>query len=92
MPQAAIEKRLASGRFRVKGNADLATARSGTALGVMDTYFAIAGFAAPAVTGWLVEATGNFNAAFWLMAALSLSSVLVVLLFHQPDRAPRLCD
>lgn len=71
-------------------NVDIAPARSGTALGVMDAFFAIAGFAAPAVTGWLVHATGNFTAAFWLMAALSLSSVLVVLLFHQPDRAPRL--
>lgn len=71
-------------------NADLAPARSGTALGVMDTFFAVAGFAAPAATGWLVTATGNFNAAFWLMAALSLSSVLVVLLFHRPDRTPRL--
>ena len=71
-------------------NVDIATARSGTALGVMDAFFAIAGFAAPAVTGWLVHATGNFTAAFWLMAGLALSSVLVVLLFHHPDRAPRL--
>jgi len=73
-------------------NADLAPARSGTALGVMDTFFAIAGFVAPAVTGWLVNATGNFNAAFWLMAGLSISSVLVVLLFHRPDQAPRLAE
>ncbi|MGH8128955.1 MAG: MFS transporter, partial [Gammaproteobacteria bacterium] len=72
-------------------NADLAPARSGTALGVMDTFFAISGFAAPAITGWLVNATGNFNAAFWLMAALSISSVLVVLIFHRPDGA-RLSD
>lgn len=71
-------------------NVDVAPERSGTALGVMDTFFAIAGFAAPAVTGWLVHATGNFADAFWLMAGLSLSSVVVVLLFHHPDRAPRL--
>lgn len=71
-------------------NADLAPARSGTALGLMDAFFAIAGFAAPAVTGWLVTATGNFAAAFWLMAALALSSVAVVVLFHRPDRSPRL--
>ena len=73
-------------------NVDVAPARSGTALGVMDAFFAIAGFAAPAVTGWLVHATGNFNAAFWLMAALALSSVLVVLLFHHPDRTSRLVE
>ena len=71
-------------------NVDVAPARSGTALGVMDAFFAIAGFAAPAITGWLVHATGNFATAFWLMAALSLSSVLVVLLFHHPDHGPQL--
>jgi len=73
-------------------NADVAPARSGTALGVMDAFFAIAGFAAPAVTGWLVGATGHFTAAFWLMAALSLSSVVVVFLCHHPDRSARLVD
>lgn len=36
-------------------------------------------------TGWLVNATGNFNAAFRLMAALSLSSVLAVLMFYRPE-------
>lgn len=71
-------------------NVDIAPARSGTALGVMDAFFAVAGFAAPAITGWLVHATGNFKAAFWLMAGLALSSVLVVLLFHHPDRAPQM--
>ena len=73
-------------------NVDVAPARSGTALGVMDAFFAIAGFIAPAATGWLVHATGKFDTAFWLMAALSLSSVVVVLVFHHPDRAPRLKD
>lgn len=71
-------------------NVDVVRERSGTALGVMDAFFAVAGFAAPAITGWLVHGTGSFAAAFWLMAALAFSSVLVVLLFHRPDRAPRL--
>ena len=71
-------------------NVDIVRERSGTALGVMDAFFAVAGFAAPAITGWLVHGTGSFAAAFWLMAALALSSVLVVLVFHRPDRAPRL--
>lgn len=68
-------------------NVDVAKERSGTALGVMDTLLALAGFTAPAVTGWLVERTGSFAAPFWLLAALGLSAVVVVLLFHHPDDA-----
>lgn len=73
-------------------NVDVARERSGTALGVMDALFALAAVIAPTVTGWLVERTGSFSVPFWLMAALSLSSVLVVLLFHHPDRAMKLGD
>lgn len=68
-------------------NVDVARERSGTALGVMDTLLALAGFIAPAVTGWLVQRTGSFAAPFWLLALLALSSVLVVLVFHHPDEA-----
>jgi ACS family hexuronate transporter-like MFS transporter len=71
-------------------NVDVARERSGTALGVMDTFFAISGFVAPLVTGWIVGLTQSFNGAFWLMSALALSSVVVVLLFHHPDRGSRL--
>lgn len=71
-------------------NVDVVRERAGTALGVMDTFFAISGFVAPAVTGWLVGLTGHFTAAFWLMAFLALSSVVVVILFHHPDRSGRL--
>jgi MFS transporter, ACS family, aldohexuronate transporter len=71
-------------------NVDVAKERSGTALGIMDTFFAISGFVAPLVTGWLVELTQSFNGAFWLMSVLALSSVVVVILFHHPDRGGRL--
>ncbi|MCI0183777.1 MFS transporter [Sulfoacidibacillus ferrooxidans] len=67
-------------------NVDVARERTGTALGVMDTFFAIAGFAAPMITGWVVNSTGHFANAFWLLAVLSFSSVVVVLLFHHPDK------
>lgn len=66
-------------------NVDVARERSGTALGVMDALFALAGFLAPNFTGDLVARSGNFNAVFWVMAVLALSSVLVVFLFHRPD-------
>ena len=66
-------------------NVDIVPGRAATALGIMDTGFAISGFLAPAITGWVVNAFGSFQYAFLLMGVLALSSVLVVLLFHRPD-------
>jgi MFS transporter, ACS family, hexuronate transporter len=66
-------------------NVDIVPGRAATALGIMDTGFALSGFLAPAITGWVVNAFGSFQYAFLLMGVLALSSVLVVLLFHRPD-------
>jgi len=71
-------------------NVDVARERSGTALGVMDALFALAGYLAPTVTGWLVSGSGSFATPFWLMFGLAMSSVLVVLLFHHPDKSAKL--
>ena len=60
--------------------------RAATALGIMDFAFAIAGFLAPAITGWVLDLRGSFADGFLLMTALALAAVLVVLLFHHPDR------
>jgi ACS family hexuronate transporter-like MFS transporter len=67
-------------------NVDIVPERAATALGIMDFGFAIAGFLAPATTGWVLDLRGSFVDGFLLMTALALSSVLVVLLFHHPDR------
>lgn len=67
-------------------NIDIAPDRSATALGIMDFGFAISGFLAPTVTGWVVGAQNNFVDAFLLMAALGASSVVLTLIFHRPDR------
>ncbi|HUW64853.1 MAG TPA: MFS transporter [Spirochaetia bacterium] len=67
-------------------NADLARERTGTALGVMDLAFAIAGFVAPALTGYFVDSTGSFSNAFLLIFLLMASSVVVVFFFHKPDQ------
>ncbi len=67
-------------------NVDIAPRRAATALGIMDFAFALAGFLAPAVTGWVLDLRGSFADGFLLMTALALSSVLVVILFHHPDR------
>ncbi|MBY0547937.1 MAG: MFS transporter [Candidatus Obscuribacterales bacterium] len=67
-------------------NSDLAKDRAGTSLGLMDCFLAAAGVLAPYLTGWLSTATGNFNSAILLMAALIFSSSIGVLLFQHPDR------
>ncbi|HET7314523.1 MFS transporter [Salinisphaera sp.] len=66
-------------------NVDIAPDRAATALGIMDFGFAIAGFLAPAITGWVVGSQGSFDKAFFLMAALAASSVIITLIFHRPD-------
>jgi MFS transporter, ACS family, aldohexuronate transporter len=70
-------------------NVDIAKERAGTSLGIMDTGFAISGAIAPVLTGYLINLTGNYNIAFWILALLGLSSVLVVFCFHHPERAKK---
>src|SRR5580704_9683008 len=67
-------------------NVDIVPERAATALGIMEFAFAVAGFLAPAITGWVLDLRGSFVDGFLLMTVLALSSVLVVLLFHHPDR------
>lgn len=69
-------------------NIDIAKERSGTALGIMDACFALSGFLAPVLTGWLVTLTGNFNMAFALLSILTASSVILIILFHRPKTNP----
>jgi len=67
-------------------NCDLASDRAATSLGIMDCFFAAAGIAAPALTGMLAQATGNFNAAILLLVGFTLTSVVGILLFQHPDK------
>jgi nitrate/nitrite transporter NarK len=66
-------------------NVDLIREKSGTALGIMDVCFAVAGLVASTITGWTVQATGSFASAFLLVIGLNLTSVIGVLVFHRPD-------
>ncbi len=66
-------------------NVDVTPDRAATALGIMDTGFALSGFLAPTITGWVVATFGSFVDAFLLLAVLAVASVVVVLLFHRPD-------
>lgn len=67
-------------------NADVAPKRAATGSGIMDFAFALAGFIAPSLTGWVLDIRGSFADGFLLMAGLAASSVVLVLLFHNPDR------
>lgn len=67
-------------------NVDIVPRRAATALGIMDFGFAVAGFLAPALTGWVLHLRGSFADGFLLMAGLAVSSVVLVLAFHHPDR------
>lgn len=70
-------------------NVDIVPKRAATALGIMDFGFAVSGFLAPVVTGWVLNLRGSFADGFLLMAALALSSVVVVIAFHHPDKDRR---
>ncbi len=67
-------------------NADVMPKRAATGAGITDFTFALSGFFAPVLTGWVLNLRGNFTDAFLLMAALAASSVVLVLAFHNPDR------
>lgn len=67
-------------------NSDLARDRAATSLGIMDCFFAASGILAPALTGVLANATGNFNAAIALLICFTLLSVVAILVFQHPDR------
>ncbi|MEM6464358.1 MAG: MFS transporter [Pseudomonadota bacterium] len=64
---------------------DLVPRLAGTAMGIMTIWFAASGFLAPVITGYALNLSGSFAPAFWLLSLLGLSSVLGVVLFHNPD-------
>ena len=67
-------------------NIDVAKERSGAAQGVTSSCLSVAGIIAPVLTGWLIDATGSYQAAFLLLAGMTSIAVVTVILFHHPDR------
>jgi MFS family permease len=57
---AAVGFSMSSNAAYYAVNVDIAPGRAATALGIMDTGFAISGFLAPAITGWVVGRFGSF--------------------------------
>jgi len=76
MPQSAF--------FSV--NIDVAKDRAGSSQGITSSCLSLSGIIAPAMTGWLVDLTGNYRGAFLLLSALTIIAVVTVILFHHPDR------
>jgi len=64
---------------------DIAGAYAGTAGGMMNTGFGVAGMISPIVFGYLVETTGNYQVPFFVSAALLGVGVLASL-FIDPTR------
>lgn len=69
-------------------NIDVARERAGTAQGITSSCLSLAGIIAPVLTGWLVDLTGHYQAAFLLLACLTLFAVITVIFFHYPDQNP----
>jgi ACS family D-galactonate transporter-like MFS transporter len=66
---------------------DIAPAHAGTASGMMNTGFGIAGIISPAIFGWLIDTTaGAWQVPFLLTAALMIVGALVALVLVRPDR------
>ncbi len=68
-------------------NIDVAKERSGSAQGVCSAFLALAGILAPVLTGLLIDLSGSYQGAFLLLGGLTAFSVIIVILFHHPDRA-----
>lgn len=83
----AVGFNMASNSTFYATNVDMVKERSGTALGIMDLFFAVAGLIASSLTGFIVQTSGSFNGAFVLVIVLNITSVVSVLLFHRPDSA-----
>ena len=69
--------------------ADIVPQRAGTCMGVMNSGFALAGFLAPVITGFALDATGTFAVAFGLIAFFAASSVIGLLVWHHPDASAK---
>ncbi len=67
-------------------NIDVAKDRAGSAQGITSACLSLAGILAPVLTGWLLDMTASYKGPFLLLGGLTFLAVLVVILFHHPDR------
>ena len=67
-------------------NIDVAKERSGSSQGVTSSCLSLAGIIAPLLTGWLIDLTGNYQGAFFLLAGFTGIGVIAVIFLHHPDK------
>lgn len=65
---------------------DVAPEYSGTAGGLMNTGFGVAGIISPVVFAWLVQQTGRWEVPFFATAALMVVGAIVAVGLVRPDR------
>jgi nitrate/nitrite transporter NarK len=67
-------------------NIDVVKERSASSQGITSSCLSLAGIIAPLLTGWMVDLTGNFQGAFFLLAGITVIAVFTVIFFLHPDR------
>ncbi len=67
-------------------NIDICKERAGSSQGITSSCLSLAGILAPLLTGWLIDKTGNYQAAFLLLAGTMGIAVFTVIFLHHPDR------
>lgn len=67
-------------------NIDVAKERAGSAQGITSGCLSLGGIIAPIATGYIIDLTGSYQGAFFLLAAFSIIAVVTVIFFHHPDR------
>ena len=65
-------------------NAETFPTHAGTAQGISAVFFSLSGIIAPAVTGWLVEISGNFKLSIAVAAGVCLIGSLVSFILQKP--------
>jgi ACS family hexuronate transporter-like MFS transporter len=67
-------------------NVDIAQSRSATSLGLMDVFFAIAGFVAPTLTGMVLGYTESYSSIFYSLFGMSIITMIVMFCFHNRNQ------
>ncbi|MEM0966647.1 MAG: MFS transporter [Verrucomicrobiota bacterium] len=68
---------------------DLFPRQSGSATGILVTFFSASGIVSPLLTGWLSDLFGGFNAAIGALIVIVGSSVAGMIVFARPTAKPR---
>lgn len=63
-------------------NSDITQSRSASSAGIMDLFFASAGFIAPTLTGVILNDTQNYNMVFYGLIFVSIVTIILIYIFH----------